>query len=529
MAFRGSLRRWRQRVQSSQVRRLIESGCIVSSETPLFVVHLLGFALFLWLGLYVLSRGDGGAISRLTGATALVTSGLFGFGGLLEALHADSLDVRINVDRLTWWTAVAPAAMWLHLSLRLDVRRARAPWRRPLIQAAYAAAAVLIVLGTFTNIVRDYGRNGNLDVAGPLYVVFAAYVLLCAGLALWNLIQIRASAGGESVDGAAARMLAAGALCFLIGGGDFAVQKLLGNNTDAFVPWLLILVGLGAVGATVGVRGSLLLGSDVRRDFLYNATSLLVLLVPYLVVSAILVGFDDRRHRLLALLLIALITASHTMYDKAREWLDAAFFTEPVREERAAARAYVEALATQPTGASPELATPKAFDDAVRRAIAHLSDPTKMATSPLLNLRIVARSVEDHALDDNRLNRAAVLKELLLELLDGLKPATATGGVTGDAYRYYNCLYFPYVRGVSRRRGPTILRQLQERRQRDGGQPTDAERVVQWLMNVDEDTFYKWQRRGSDTIAGALRERDSAAGGTLPAESAEPQLAMAPA
>jgi hypothetical protein len=502
---------------------------MVSSETPLFVVHLLGFALFLWLGLYVLSRGDGGPVARLTGATALVTCGLFGFGGLLEALSSDALDVRMVVDRLTWWAAVAPAAMWLHLSLRLNTGFAAPPWRRPLIQTAYAVAAVLIVLGTLTNLVRDYGKNGNLDVAGPLYAVFVAYVLVCASLALLTLMRIPAPAGSETADAAAARMLAAGALCFLIGGGDFAVQKLLGNNADAFVPWLLILFGLGAVGTTVGVRGSLLLGTDVRRDFLYNATSLLVLIVPYLVASAFLVGFDDQRHRLLALLLIALITASHTMYDKAREWLDAAFFTEPVREERAAARAYVEALATQPVDANPELSTLKAFDDAVRRAIAHLSDPTKMATSPLLSLRIVALSVQDHALDDNRLNRAAALKEILLELLDGLKPAAATGGVTGDAFRYYNCLYFPYVRGVSRRRGPTILRQLQERRQRDGGQPSEAERVVQWLMNVDEDTFYKWQRRGSDTIAGALREREIAAGGAVPAPGVAPALTLAPA
>jgi hypothetical protein len=82
-------------------------------------------------------------------------------------------------------------------------------------------------------------------------------------------------------------------------------------------------------------------------------------------------------------------------------------------------------------------------------------------------------------------------------------------------------LYFPYVRGISRRRAPTIKRQLQERRQRDGGQPTDAERVVHWLLQVDEDTFYKWQRRGSDTIAAALREREATAGGSVPEESRE--------
>jgi hypothetical protein len=38
---------------------------------------------------------------------------------------------------------------------------------------------------------------------------------------------------------------------------------------------------------------------------------------------------------------------------------------------------------------------------------------------------------------------------------------------------------------------------------------------------VDEDTFYKWQRRGSDTLAAALREREAAAGGVVPPEAGE--------
>src|SRR6185312_2515438 len=137
--------------------------------------------------------------------------------------------------------------------------------------------------------------------------------------------------------------------------------------------------------------------------------------------------------------------------------------------------------------------------------------PTKLATSPLLNLQVVARGIQEQNLEENRLNRAAVLKEMLIDLLTALRPTGGAGGVTGEASRYYNCLYFPYVRGIGRRRAPAVLRQLQERRGREGGAPTDTERVVNWLLQVDEDTFYKWQRRGSDTVAAALRERETAA------------------
>ena len=193
--------------------------------------------------------------------------------------------------------------------------------------------------------------------------------------------------------------------------------------------------------------------------------------------------------------------------------------TPLVRQERSAARAYEAALAVQPAGPHPDLATTKAFDDAVRRALTHLSDPTKLATSPLLNLTVVAQGVRDQQLEDNRLNRAAVLKEVLLDLLDGLRPADGGGRVTSDAWRYYNCLYYPYVRGIGRRRAPSVLRQLAERRKREGGPRGDLEQVLDWLLQVDEDTFYKWQRRGSDTIAAALREREAALGGALPAAS----------
>ncbi|MDB5058823.1 MAG: hypothetical protein JWO59_2295, partial [Chloroflexi bacterium] len=355
----------------------------MAPDTPLFVVHLLGFAAFLWHGLYVLTRGDGGKVARLTGITALTTSALFGFGGLLEAVQTSPLDVRVAVDRIQWWASVAPAALWLHLSLFLNPRAAEAPWRRPLIIAAYAAAAVLIVVGTLTNLLRDYGNHGNVDTVGSLYVLYVLFLLAAAGIALLNLLRISAPPGGEAIGRAVARMLIAGALCFFVGAGYYAMLKLLGSTLNEFPAWVLLLIGLGAVGGTVGVQSNLLLGTDVRRDFLYNATSLVTLLVPYLLVSAVLIGFDATRPRLLALALIALLTASQTLYDKAREWLDAVFFTAPVREERAAARTYVEALATQPAGPNPELATRKAFDDAVRRAITHLSDPTKLATSPL--------------------------------------------------------------------------------------------------------------------------------------------------
>jgi hypothetical protein len=45
-----------------------------------------------------------------------------------------------------------------------------------------------------------------------------------------------------------------------------------------------------------------------------------------------------------------------------------------------------------------------------------------------------------------------------------------------------------------------------ERRRRGVREPDEHEQVLCWLADVDEDTFYKWQRRASDTIATILWE-----------------------
>jgi len=139
-----------------------------------------------------------------------------------------------------------------------------------------------------------------------------------------------------------------GALCFLVGSGYESLRELLHIVWPELATYLLLLAGLGAVLATVAVRSALLLGINVRRDFLYSATVLAALLAALLILTGGLVGFDDARSRWLIVGLVAVLTPFHPLSDRMRDWLDGAFFSAAVREERAAARAYIEALATPP-------------------------------------------------------------------------------------------------------------------------------------------------------------------------------------
>ena len=249
--------------------------------------------------------------------------------------------------------------------------------------------------------------------------------------------------------------------------------------------------------------------------FVWHWATLVLLLVPSLGMAG-LFGTIDRQDGLTALVAVTLVSL-------LRALLDAAPAGGPWGSLPIGVAGIVECPPVAESGEAPEageapLATCKLFDDAVRRALTNLGDPTRLAASPLLDLLVVSTELRTSGLPDTRLNRGAMLKSVLTTLLEGLLPAGRGGGVAGQTRRYYNCLYYPYVMGVTRRRGPTVLRTLQERRLREGGAPTDAEQVVAWLLQVDEDTYYKWQRRGSDAIAGALREREAAVGGTVPEE-----------
>jgi len=481
----------------------------VRSDTVEYVVYLVGFAVLLWNGLYALTRGDGGRIAVLTAVTMLATCATFGLGGLLLALGDTALGFQRVVDRGQWWSAVLPPVLWLHLSLKLCPNPPEPRRQRQLLWPAYSSAGVLILLGTFTDLVRQYGDWHPEDVGGSLYWVFLVFVLLCCATALAQLTRghlLIRPAGKEQPENL---MLIVGSACFLLGGAYFTLLRLHGGSWSDLPAWLLLLAGLCGLSATIGVRSNLLLGIDVRRDFLYSSASLALLVAPYLLLSAAFIGFDDVRYRLLAFAVVTLIVLAHALHGRIGAWLDRAFFTVPVREERASVRAYMEALSTERVGPDLSLAAPKDFDDAVRRAIASISDPTKLATSPLLNLGLVTRALHERVLEDSRLNRAAVLKQLLLELLAGLKPAGTDAGPAGDACRYYDALYYPYVCGLSRGRAPSVLRQLQERRNREGTGVTEMERLASWILQTDDATFYRWQRRASDTIAVALREREA--------------------
>jgi hypothetical protein len=161
---------------------------------------------------------------------------------------------------------------------------------------------------------------------------------------------------------------------------------------------------------------------------------------------------------------------------------------------------------------SPGSATNKAFQAQVRRALTSLKSPPRLAQSELLTLQVVGRRLAAAGLEDNRLNRAALLREVLIERIEGLRPDAGEHREShrvGEAWRFYNVLHYPYVRELSRKSALMEARRLELERRREGRrEPGELEQVLAWLADVDEDTFYKWQRRASEAIGQVLWEEE---------------------
>ena len=149
----------------------------------------------------------------------------------------------------------------------------------------------------------------------------------------------------------------------------------------------------------------------------------------------------------------------------------------------------------------------KEWKDAVRRAISSLKNPPQLAQSSLLAAPFVSAQLSAQNLSDNRLNRITVLRAQLIAQIEALRPAVGNTDPTADAARFFNALYYPYVREFGRKAALAEAQRLASERRRTGNQhPAETEQVLTWLSDIDEDTFYKWQRRASDLIAANLWE-----------------------
>lgn len=137
-----------------------------------------------------------------------------------------------------------------------------------------------------------------------------------------------------------------------------------------------------------------------------------------------------------------------------------------------------------------------------RRALSELNNMPRLATSPLTQLPLVHLRLAEQGVPADTLARADMLKQLLIESVEQLRPDWETEFAKSEGWRHFNALYFPYVVGIRPYRryvDPSHLAPA-------------AQKALEWFRaEVPARTLYNWQNAAAKLVAQHLRERSNRA------------------
>ena len=404
-------------------------------------MQIFFFAFTLWLGSYLLSRRSNKVTVQLTGA------------GLLA--YALAIALQIIFDQFFPIVVLAPALLWIGAALHL------LPEENP-------ARLTLIRVWVITSI--------PLAILTQLNDVFAIVILLelvlCAGmitkLALHSYFRNTLS------------LVAVVALFVTLSTGLLILP----------LNWLPLSWGLALLGFDLFFLGLVITvwdafdeGESVRAHLMRSFVSSLYY-AGALAVIAVLVSDNET----LLVLLVAFGVLTQTFSDSIQALLDKLTLPPQTSDERQTLRQTADAL---PLLSSLESASvnEEQFTRLTRRALSHLGDLPKLATSPLVNLPSIQGA--------NPLDRAHALRSLLVQSIQKLKPLSDSKFGMTDEWRYYNAVYFPYVLGLKPYTRRADFASLDE----------VSRMALDWFQTaVPERTLHNWQNTAARLVAEDIRK-----------------------
>lgn len=256
----------------------------------------------------------------------------------------------------------------------------------------------------------------------------------------------------------------------------------------------LLLVGVDGLLLAVGIAAfdAFEQGESLRRDMLH-AGSRSALSGAVFGGQAALLGAPFSA----TLSLTASAVMLPLLAGPAQAWLDRLIFARQpeLQKARADLRSAAEALPRAAEIPHDFAAMGEAeFAKLTRRALSALNDLTKLSASPLLHLPQVDACLRESGASDNVLERAAVLKAVLAESVERLKPRDGDSGTT-DVWRHYNALYWPYIVGLKPYGAYPS----------NGLEPAAREALTWFQSQVPERTLHNWQNAAAKLIARDLR------------------------
>lgn len=454
-------------------------------DTPALPVLIYTFTL--WLGLYLMARdtrkpllvftGLGLVAYALTMPVDILTRPPFPQSDLLQRLHVPLL--------------FAPGLCWLGAALHL---LPESQWQQRLTVAVrYAVPGALILL--YINLANHAPRLVFTE-AVYLSLVFnqlgpwlIAALLVSMGLVAWRLRLERRKRWWL--------ILLTIALFFTLSTG---LLLLAIDLTWRDLALLLVGLDLGVLGLCIAVLDAFGEGETLLPDATHSLLRAGLAAVIFGGQVVLVAGGKATLEMLLLLFgVIGAAVVSQVFADPLQNMADRLLFARfpQLRRNRAELRETISALPRADSSLDLLALPDEEFSRLTRRALSHLTDPGKLAASPLLRLPLLDARLAAKGLGGNTLERAAELKLLLAESIQRLKPpANGESGISDD-WRYYNVLHYPYVRGLK-----PLSRSLPDELD------SDTQRVLEWFRaTVPERTFHNWQKAAARLVAQDLREQ----------------------
>lgn len=338
------------------------------------VINFIGLVIALWLGLYIVTRSPGSLIAWLTGLTLWSIVGLF--LNILLALNpppaptdlplwlrlffpfwpVGALEKQEVNAWLQGWSVTPAVVLWHHVTILMRPGPV-VLWRWVRIAFGYGVAVAAVYVQAFTPFffVSVAGNPLYLNTlkAGPLYPIFAFFLLLYTGMSITNLVR-SARVAPATMPRRQLNILAIATVVGGLSGPLFIAASAFGLPVPMVSLSLLLGIAVVLTGYGVARYSALIASRTMRRDFVYNAvaTSLVVLL--YLLVTWISVRvYTIPAVAFVFVVILAII--SHSLVDVARRGLDSLFYQGETRRLRDNLRRLTR-RAGEKTGQSESLA-----------------------------------------------------------------------------------------------------------------------------------------------------------------------------
>lgn len=461
-------------------------------------ISLFAYAFALWLGLYLLARDARQPLLRYTGL-GLISYAFALCGGILEA--ASTTAAQAVAGRLLLPFILLPALFWaaamVYLLPEHDGMRQR-------IQSsgdvALALAGVVVYL---LGVASDLSPAALGDGSPPWAYLFLAGIVVTV-LVVALALAVRAYHSTVARQRAFGLLLSV-TLFFALGVG----LLLLPLN---WLPFDLLILGIAPdlllLGVTVAFVNAFSEGEalwpDLLRSLSYAGFTAILFASQVAIVMWLAAGVT------FPMLVLMILTISNaiflstfsTLLSTMLDPLVLAGYPAQLRE-RQRLRSEGDAALRRDQALDP-LSLPEAeFSRLTRRAFSHMGNLPRLASSPLTRLPQVEQRLKASGKEDSSLVRAAMLRDVLAESTQRLKPHSKEAFASGDAWRFYNALYFPYVAG---------LKPYSRRVNHDNLRAGEREALDWFRREVPQRTLYNWQTAAAELVAQDLREHSHESG-----------------